>query len=89
MYIVRGEAFENYLRNIYGKGVRIPKISTDVAFNKIDIFGQNWVGAFGYPFSQNAFGTQDLSLAGSFGCTNPSALAHGSGTITAIGADYI
>lgn len=63
----------------------------DVLFNRVDIFGSTWVGAFGYPFGNNAnvLGGNDLAIGGSFGCNNPSALVTGYGTITSIGAGYI
>lgn len=57
--------------------------------NRVNIFDQKWSGAFGYPFNESAFGTSDLSMGGSFGCMNPNSLVQGSGTITAIGANYI
>ena len=77
------------MKNLYGQSIRIPSVSGNVMFNRVNIFDQDWSGAFGYPFNENAFGTSDLSLAGSFGCMNPSALVTGSGTITEIGANYI
>ncbi len=89
MYVVRGEAFGNYLRNLYGKNIVLPAASGDVLLNRVDIFSETWIGAFGYPFQSNAFGADDLSINGSFGCLNPNAVVTGSGTITAIGADYI
>lgn len=89
VYVVRGEAFGNYLRNIYGRNLVVPAASGDVLFNRVDIFGETWIGAFGYPFQTSAFGSSDLSINGSFGCLNPTAVVTGSGTITAIGADYI
>lgn len=67
----------------------LPAASGDVLLNRVDIFGESWIGAFGYPFQTSAFGSNDLSLNGSFGCLNPTAVVTGSGTITAIGADYI
>lgn len=58
-------------------------------FNRIDIFGNNWVGAFGYPFVSDALGGNDFSIGGSFGCMNPNSIVSGSGTITAIGSNYV
>lgn len=92
VYIVRGEAFGNYLRNLYGRSMTVPAVTGDVLLNRVDIFGQSWVGAFGYPFTTAAFGDangSDLALNGSFGCLNPSSVVSGSGTITAIGSNWI
>jgi len=89
VYVVRGDAFANYLRALYGSNVVLPAVNGDVLFNRVDIFGTTWVGAFGYPFGQSALGGNDLSLGGSFNCLNPNALVTGSGTITAIGADWV
>ena len=77
------------MRNLYGKNIVLPGVSGDVLLNRVDIFGDTWIGAFGYPFQTSAFGSSDLSINGSFGCLNPNAVVTGSGTITAIGADYI
>lgn len=89
VYIVRGEAFGNYLRNLYGRNIVVPAVNGNVLFNRVDIFGAPWVGAFGYPFGSGAFGGNDLSLTGSFSCLNPGALVTGSGTISAIGGGWI
>ena len=77
------------MRNLYGRNIVLPAASGDVLLNRVDIFGESWIGAFGYPFQTSAFVSNDLSLNGSFGCLNPTAVVTGSGTITAIGADYI
>lgn len=89
VYVVRGDAFANYLRTLYGSNVVLPAINGDVLFNRVDIFGSTWVGAFGYPFGNGALGGNDLSIGGSFGCTNPGALVTGYGTITSVGAGHI
>lgn len=89
VYIVRGEAFGNYLRNLYGRNIVVPAVNGNVLFNRVDIFGAPWSGAFGYPFGSGAFGGNDLSLTGSFSCLNPGALVTGSGTISAIGGNWI
>ena len=89
IYIVRGEAFGNYLRNLYGQSVSIPQVNGDVLLNRVDIFGNNWVGAFGYPFQSSALGGNDFSIGGSFGCLNANSVVTGSGTITSVGSDYI
>lgn len=90
VYVVRGEAFGNYLRNLYGQNTAVPSVAGDVLLNRVDIFGQSWVGAFGYPFQPSAFGQgNDLAIGGSFGCLNPTSVVSGSGVITAIGPNYI
>lgn len=90
IYIVRGEAFGNYLRNLYGTSVAVPNNNSgDILFNRVDIFGNNWVGAFGYPFVSDALQGNDFSIGGSFGCLNPNSVVTGSGTITAVGSNYI
>lgn len=89
VYVVRGDAFANYLRNIYGRNVVLPAVNGDVLFNRVDIFGAPWVGAFGYPFGQASLGGGDLAIGGSFGCTSPTSIVSGYGTITAVGANYI
>lgn len=38
VYIVRGEAFGNYLKNLYGQTVRIPEVSGDIMLNRVNIF---------------------------------------------------
>lgn len=89
VYVVRGDAFANYLRQLYGANVVVPAVNGNVLFNRVDIFGSTWVGAFGYPFGNSALGGSDLSLGGSFNCLNPNALVTGSGTITAIGGNWV
>lgn len=91
VYVVRGEAFGNYLRNLYGRNVVVPAVNGNVLFNGVDIFGTDWAGSFGYPFGSGAFeGAQDsLSLAGSFNCLNPGSLVQGAGTIVNIGSNWI
>lgn len=89
VYVVRGDAFGNYLRNLYGRNVVLPAVNGDVLFNRIDIFDSAWTGAFGYPFGSASLGGNDLAFGGSFGCTNPGSISSGYGTITAIGADFI
>lgn len=89
VYIVRGDAFGNYLRNLYGATINVPAVSRDISFNRVNIFDANWVGAFGYPFSSGSFSSSDLSLTGSFSCMNPTALVTGSGSITSIGPNWI
>ena len=79
------------MRNLYGNNVVIPNTSGDVLFNRINIFGDNWVGAFGYPFYLTALGGSGdaCSIDGSFGCLNPGSLVSGYGTVSAIGSGYI
>lgn len=77
------------MRALYGRNIILPAVNGDVLFNKIDIFGAAWSGAFGYPFGQASLGGGDLSIGGSFGCTSPTSVVSGFGTITAIGANYI
>ena len=89
VYVVRGDAFGNYLRNLYGRNIVIPAVNGDVLFNRVDIFDATWSGAFGYPFGIASLGGNDLALGGSFGCTNPGLISSGNGKITAIGADNI
>lgn len=90
VYIVRGEAFGNYLRNLYGRNVVVPAVNGNVLLNGVDIFGSDWAGTFGYPFGSGAFeGNESLSLAGSFNCLNPGSLVAGSGSIVDIGANWI
>lgn len=90
IYIVRGEAFGNYLRSIYGNNVIVPSnVNNDVVLNRVDIFGQSWVGAFGYPFATSAFAESGIN--GNFECSaaNSLSLVRGSGTISKIGTNYI
>lgn len=89
VYVVRGDAFGNYLRNLYGRNVVLPAVNGDVLLNRIDIFGQAWAGAFGYPFGQASLGGGDLAIGGSFGCGSPTSVVSGFGTIAAVGANYI
>lgn len=89
VYVVRGDAFGNYLRNLYGRNVVMPAVNGDVLFNRVDIFGAPWVGAFGYPFGNASLGGADLAIGGSFGCNNPGSVSTGYGTISAIGSNYI
>lgn len=90
VYIVRGDAFGNYLRNLYGRNIVLPAINGDVLFNRVDIFGTPWVSAFGYPFGEASLGGSDLVLAGSFGCaSSATTVVRGVSTITSIGANWI
>lgn len=89
VYVVRGDAIANYLRNLYGRNVVVPAVNGDVLFNRIDIFGPSWVGAYGYPFGQASMGTADLVIGGNFGCTAPGAITSGYGRITAVGSNFI
>lgn len=89
VYIVNGDKFGDYLRKLYGQSVQVPSIRSDVTFNKVNIFGPEWTGAFGYPFGEAAFGANDFSFTGSFNCMNPTSVVTGYGTISGIGANYI
>lgn len=89
VYVVRGDAIANYLRNLYGRNVVVPAVNGDVLFSRIDIFGAPWVGAYGYPFGQASLGGADLAIGGSFGCTAPGSISNGYGTISAVGSNYI
>lgn len=89
VYVVRGDAFGNYLRNLYGRNVVLPAVNGDVLFNRVDIFGAPWVGAFGYPFGNASLGGADLAIGGSFGCTSPAQVVSGFGTISGVGSNWI
>ena len=89
VYVVSGDKFGDYLRNLYGTSVRVPSIRADVAFNKVDIFSREWSGKFGYPFLDSAFDNTDFAFSGSFNCLNPGSLVTGSGTISNIGPNFI
>ncbi len=89
VYVVSGDKFGDYLRNLYGTSVRVPSIRSDVSFNKVDIFGREWSGKFGYPFVESAFENSDFAFSGSFNCLNPGSLVTGFGTISNIGANFI
>lgn len=88
VYVVSGSKFGDYLRSLYGD-VKVPSIREDVTLNRVNIFGADWTGKFGYPFADAAFKNDDFSFSGSFSCVNPGAAVSGYGTISAIGSDYI
>lgn len=67
----------------------LPAVNGDVLFNRVDIFGAPWVGAFGYPFGNASLGGADLAIGGSFGCSSGGAMSNGFGTISAIGTNWI
>lgn len=77
------------MRTLYGRNIVLPAVNGDVLFNRVDIFGAAWAGAFGYPFGQASLGGGDLAIGGSFGCNSPTSVVTGYGTITAIGANYV
>lgn len=90
VYIVSGDHFRDYLQNIYGiSPAMLPSVTKDVAFNKVDIFGPDWAGRFGYPFNDSAFNSPDFSFSGSFNCLNPASMVTGSSVITGIGSNFI
>lgn len=89
MYIVSGDKFGDYLRNLYGNSVQVSSIRSDVIFNRVDIFGQEWQSNYGYPFVDSAFGNNDFTFAGSFNCLNPGSVVTGSGVISNIGPNFI
>ena len=55
VYVVDGGKFGEYLRNLYGESLKIPSFKSDVSLNRVDIFGMEWSGKFGYPFIDSAF----------------------------------
>lgn len=89
VYVLNAARVADYLKGLYGNSIRVSSINSDVAFNRVDIFGAGWAGKFGYPFSKAAFHNEDFSFAGSFSCMNSNSLSTGYGTISGIGSDYI
>jgi len=51
VYVVRGEAFGEYLSRAYGQNVGAPLVSsgTDYRLQVVDPFSQIWTAKFGYP----------------------------------------
>lgn len=87
--MISGDKFGDYLRNLYGTSVRVPSIRSDVTLNRVDIFGQEWTGKYGYPFVDSAFENSDFAFSGSFNCLNPGSLVTGLATISNIAGNYI
>lgn len=88
IYIVRGEAFANYLRNVYGANVILPSNlnnNAEVNLRRVDVFGDSWLGAFGNQYGTSAF--SGFGINSGSDCSAPSAdsIVRGSGTIARIG----
>jgi hypothetical protein len=82
MYIIKGEKFEEYIHNVYGKKVKAPSVYGDVRLSRVDLFGLEFTSKFGHVFP-------DPSFKRDFGCLNPSAARKGSGKIVSIKAGQI
>ncbi len=51
IYVVNGESFADYLKEHYGQSIQTPSIrSNNVSLNRVNIFGTDWTGQYGYPF---------------------------------------
>jgi predicted nucleic acid-binding Zn-ribbon protein len=95
VYVVRGEAFGQYIDNAYGQSVRAPQLRTsgDYRLQVVDPFSPVWTAKFGYPSVARGrgsgsgagwtAGSGDFSCLGSLGGGSSS----GSGVITGISND--
>lgn len=51
IYVVNGESFADYLKEHYGQSIQTPSIrANNVSLNRVNIFGTDWTGQYGYPF---------------------------------------
>jgi hypothetical protein len=88
VYVVRGEAFGQYIETAYGQGVNAPTIrsSSDFKLQVVDPFSRIWTSKFGFPSVTK--GSQGGS-SGDFSCLGgiPSGSSNGRGVISAINSD--
>lgn len=90
VYLISGDRFGDYIRNLYGQNIKFANTPSEISLNKINIFSPDWSEAYGYPFSDNAFGSQDFSFSGSFSCVNNvNSVNRGWGVIKNIGSNFI
>lgn len=89
VYMISGDRFGDYIKNLYGQNIKFSTSPNEIALNKVNIFSPDWTGVHGYPFLDNAFGSQDFSFAGSFSCLNPNSVSKGWGIIKNIGSNFI
>jgi predicted nucleic acid-binding Zn-ribbon protein len=101
VYVVRGEAFGQYITNAYGQSVRAPSLRTsgDYRLQVVDPFSPVWTAKFGYPSVARGRGSGSGSGSGSgagwtagsgdFSCLGglSGGSSSGSGVITGISND--
>lgn len=103
VYVIKGEAFGQYIDSAYGQGVFAPGLRTsgDYRLQVVDPFSSIWTAKFGYPTAVNVRGgagsypgTGSGSGSGSgwadFSCLSGSGSASsGRGTVTSVSNDGI
>jgi hypothetical protein len=84
VYVVKGEAFGQYLQNAYGQSVGAPRLTTgsDYRLQIVDPYSQVWTAKYGYPTLAENGGT-------GFSCISEGSMQTGSGRITSINSDSI
>ena len=82
VYVVKGEAFGQYIQNAYGQSVGAPQLRTgdDYRLQVVDPFSKIWTAKFGYPSNAGSQG-------GNFSCLNNNSGSTGRGTISGVSAD--
>jgi hypothetical protein len=99
VYVVKGEAFGQYITNAYGQSVGAPQLRTgdDYRLQVVDPFSQIWTAKFGYPSAArgrgSGFGSGSgagwTAGSGDFSCLGglSGGSSSGSGVITGINND--
>ena len=80
VYIVKGERFGSYIHSAYGKTVKVASRKSDVRLHRVDAYGADWGGKYGYPKTDGHY---------SFTCLNPSAAHKGYGKIDEVAGSTI
>ncbi len=89
VYVVKGEAFGQYIQTAYGQSVAAPQLRSDgpdFRLNLVDPYSQIWTAKFGYPTLANKAGINAGVFPGDFSCLNAGGNS-GSGRISAVNAD--
>ena len=86
---MKGERFGQYIHNAYGKSAKVPAVSHDISFRRVDIFAAPWTSKYGLPYVDTDLEGKSFEFQHDFGCLNPSAAYKGCGTIESIESHYI
>lgn len=97
IYIIKGEAFGQYIQNAYGQSVGAPQLRTgdDYRLQLVDPFSSIWTAKFGYPSAATGPGSSSwapgaVGGAGrNFSCLSNTSASTGKGTITGVANDGI
>ena len=89
VYVVKGEAFGQYIQTAYGQSVAAPQLRSDgpdFRLQLVDPYSQIWTAKYGYPTLANQAGVQAGVFPASFSCLT-TAGGSGLGRIAAVNAD--